>query len=223
VKRNLDALRDGFEQLGVCQSELTQDAIDAVAKAAKVRDYELSQLRAMQELAGIEDGASLIGEQLSADRPWRGARELEPAVERIRARYVEVRKGLLNKQGSEAAAAESRVKTRPGFADLDADQAHRVLKPIAEALVTTTAEALAPTLVEVRDRFASCIRNAEEAAVDRLDEERSKVTPDAPIVKVETHMHGREVASREQLTAVLKELEERIGPLVDKNIRVRIV
>jgi hypothetical protein len=42
-------------------------------------------------------------------------------------------------------------------------------------------------------------------------------------MKVETNIRGREVASREQLSAVLKELEERIGPLVDKNIRVRIV
>lgn len=222
VKRNLDALRDGFEQLGVCQSELTQDAIDAVSRAARIRDHELSQLRAMEELGGIEDDASTIAEQLSADRPWRGALQLGPAIDRARARYVEVRKGLLKKQSSEAAAAEVRVKTRPGFAELDADQAHRVLKPISEALVDTTAEALAPTLVEVRDRFASRIAAAEELAVDRLDDERSKGA-EAPIMKVETNIRGREVASREQLSAVLKELEERIGPLVDKNIRVRIV
>jgi Family of unknown function (DUF6079) len=221
VKRNLDALRDGFEQLGVCQSELTQDAIDSLSRAARIRDHELSQLRAVGELGGVEADASTITEQLAGERPWRGALQLSPAVERVRTRYVEMRKGLLQRQSADAAAAESRVKTRPGFAELDADQAHRVLKSIADALVDTTAEALAPTLVEVRDRFAGRIREAEELASDRLDDERSK-TSEAPIMKVETNLRGREVASRAQLTAVLKELEERIGPLVDKNIRVRI-
>ncbi len=222
VKRNLDALRDGFEQLGLCHSELTQDAIDAVTHAARTRDHEITQLRAMEELGGLEDDANLITEQLAADRPWRGASQLSPAIGRIRAQYVELRKVLLNKQSGEADAARSRVKTRPGFAQLDADQAHRVLRPITEAMVDTTAEALAPTLIEVRDRLLGRIQQAEELANDRLDEERSKGT-ETQIVKVETHLRGREVASREQLQTVLKELEDRIGPLVDKNIRVRIV
>jgi hypothetical protein len=46
--------------------------------------------------------------------------------------------------------------------------------------------------------------------------------PRVPVVKVETHLRGREVANREQLQAVLKELEDRIGPLLDQGARVRI-
>ena len=89
-------------------------------------------------------------------------------------------------------------------------------------MVDTTPEAISPTLVEVRDRFASRIHHAEEQANDRLDEELSKKT-DSQVVKVETHLRGREVASREQLQAVFKELEDRIGPLLDQGARVRIV
>ena len=37
-----------------------------------------------------------------------------------------------------------------------------------------------------------------------------------------THLRGREVASREQLKAVLEELEERIGALLDQGARVRL-
>ena len=228
VKRNLDVLRDGLEQLGVCSAELTPEAIETVNDAARIRDHELSQLRQMEELSGLEDDAGLITSHLSGDRPWREASHLTPALERVRVRYVEVRRALLNKENLEAEGARSRVKTRPGFADLTAEQAHNVLRPIAETLVDTTADAISPTLVEVRDRFASRIHRAEELANDRLDDELSKqpageaAPPRVPVVKVETHLRGREIANREQLRAVLKELEERIGPVLDQGARVRL-
>jgi hypothetical protein len=222
VKRNLDVLRDGLEQLGVCQAELTPDAIGALNQAARTRDHEVSQLRQMEELAGLEEDAELVTSHLAAERPWRGVAELTPAIDRIRARYVEVRRALLNRQNAEAEMARSRVKTRPGFAELDADQAYQVVRPIAEAIVDTTPEAISPSLTEVRDRFASRIGPAEEQANDRLDEELSQGA-DGQVVKVETHLRGREIANREQLEAVLKELEERIGPLLDQGTRVRIV
>lgn len=222
VKRNLDALRDGFEQLGVCQAELTPEAIDAVVAAARTRDHQLAQLRHVEALAGLEDDAELISAHVAAERPWREAARLTPAAERIRERYVEVRRALLNKQNAEAELARNRVKMRPGFAHLDADQAHHVLRPIADVLVDTTAEAIAPTLVELRDRFASRIHQAEEQANERLDDELSRRT-EQQVVKVEIHLRGREVADRDQLRAILKELEDRIGPLVDRRVRVRIV
>jgi hypothetical protein len=222
VKRNLDVLRDGLEQLGVCSADLTPEAIEALVKAARARDHELSQLRAIDELGDLEDDAALVTSQLSAERPWREASQLGPALERVKARYVEARRSLLNRQSAEAEAVRSRVKTRPGFAQLDADQAHRVLRPVAEVMVDTTPEALSPTLVELRDRFASRIHHAEEQANDRLDEELSKKT-DSQVVKVEAQLRGREVASRAQLEAVFRELEDRIGPLLDQGARVRIV
>lgn len=222
VKRNLDVLRDGFEQLGVCEAELTPEALDAVNDAARARDYELAQLRQVGELGGLENDASAVESHLTADRPWRDVGHLTPAIERIRTRYVEVRRALLNRQGFEAEAARSRLKVRSGFAQLDADQAHRVLRPISEAMVDTTPEAVAPTLAEARDSFASRIHQAEEQANDLLDEELSRKL-DSQVVKVESRLRGREIENREQLRGVLQELEERIGPLLDEGIRVRIV
>ncbi len=84
------------------------------------------------------------------------------------------------------------------------------------------AEAISPSLVEVRDRFASRIQQAEELANDRLDDELSQKT-ERHVVKVDTNLRGREVEDREQLKAILSELEDRIGPYVDQHIRVRIV
>ena len=222
MKRNLDVLRDGLEQLGVCGAELTPEANASLSEAARVRDHELSQLRQMEALSGVEDDAALLTDHLAGDRPWREASQLVPAAARIRARYAEVRRGLLNKQNAEAEAARGRVKTRPGYAQLNADQGHHVLRPIAEVMVDTTPDAVAPTLVEVRDGFASRIDPAAEQANDRLDDALSKETV-TPVVKLDAHLRGREVASREQLGALLKELEDRIGPLVDQGARVRLV
>jgi len=228
VKRHLDILRDGFEQLGVVLAELTPDAIDAVQQAARARDYELAQLRQLEELAGLEADADLVTRHLAADRPWRESGLLTPAVSRIRARSVEVRRALLNRQTAEAEAAKGRVKIRPDFALLDADQAYQVLRPISELVVDTTPEAVSPTLAEMRDQFASRIHAAEELANDRLDEELSRRRVEGAdravqVMKVDSPLRGREIASRPQLDAVLKELEDRIGPLVDQGIRVRIV
>jgi hypothetical protein len=229
VKRNLDVLRDGWEQLGVIASELSDEVIALLALAARTRDHELSQLRQLEELAGLEDEAAVLTDHLAQERPWKGAQQLTPAIARIRGRYVEVRRAVLNTQSAEAEAALGRLKVRPGFAQLDADPAHRVLRPIVETLIDTTPEALSPTLVEVRDRFASRFPQAEELANDRLDTELSKppegaqAQPRVPVVKLQAHLRGREIASREQLGAVLEELEERIGPLLDRGARVRIV
>jgi hypothetical protein len=222
LKQNLDVLRDGLQQLGVYDAELTPDTMEMLSRAARTRDHELSQLQPMEELAGLEDDAALITQHLSAERPWREASQLAPAVDRIRVRYREVRRSVLNKENIEAEAAKSRVKVRPGFAQLDRDQAYRVLRPISSVLVNATDEATSPTLIELRDHFASRIRWAEDQANDRLDEELSKQAGSL-VVKVETRLRGREVAGRAELQAVLKELEERIGPLLDQGARVRIV
>lgn len=222
VKRNLDALRDGLEQLGVIATELTPDVIDVLNQATRVRDNEGAQLHQAGELAGLEHDSAVLAEKLDAARPWRDTQALEPVVKRIRARYIDVRRALLNKQHTEAEAARSRLKTQAAFALLDADQAHRVLRPIAEACLDTTPEAIAPTLSEVAARFTSRLGPAENEAMDRLDEERNK-REDRPVVKVDTQLRGREVSSRAELQALFRELEDRLGPQLDRGIRIRIV
>lgn len=221
VKRNLEVLRDGIEQLGLCFSELTEEAVRSVATAVRLRDHEVAQLWQVEAFAGLEQDGDALAAQLSADRPWRGLAGLDGAITRIRERYREVRKNLLNRQNSDAEAARARVKTRAGFELLTPDESHRALRPIADALVDTTAEAVAPTLAEVQGRFAGRIALAEEQANERLDELISEKNQ-KPVVKVDAQLRGREVQSREQLRAIFRELEDRIGPQLDQGIRVRL-
>jgi hypothetical protein len=220
VKKNLDALADGLEQLTLFQSELTEQTIQAVREASRVQDTELAQLQQAESLAGLEADAAALTQHLRAERSWREVGSLAPVLERLRERYVEARRALLNQQNAAVEAARGRVKTRPGFERLDADQVHRVLRPFAEALTDTTEKAIAPSLSELRDRFPARLARAEEEAHDRLDELLEEIKD--PVVKVEAHVRGREVASREQLRALFAELEERIGPHLDQGKRVRI-
>jgi hypothetical protein len=221
LKRHLEVLRNGMEQLRILKSELGSEAVAGVYQAARIRDFELAQLDEAGELSGMATEAEAIRGQLSSASPWRGIHTIEGALERVRQRYVEVRQRILGQQSVAAEQAQARIKTIPGFATLGADQAHRVLRPILDARVDTTPDAVSPTLMVLRETFASRIGPAEDQARDRLDEERNKTTPQK-VVKVETHLRGREIASREQLHAVFNELEERIGPLLDRGDKVRI-
>lgn len=221
LKRNLDALRDGMEQLQILKAEMTDQAIAAVGDASKVRDYQLAQLTEASSLAGLEADAEAIHEHFRSDTPWRGIHGIEEARGRVEERYVEVRKAILSQQSAEAEKAQARIKVIPGFELLSADQAHRVLKPILDAQIDTTPEAVSPTLLGLKETFASRLGPAEELARDRLDDERNKST-EKKVVKVEANIRGREVESREQLQAIFRELEERIGPLLDQGDRVRI-
>jgi hypothetical protein len=203
-------------------TELTEDSIRLVGEVARSRDIELAQLRQQGALAGLEDDARAVTEQLSGERPWRGVKSVAQAIERIRQRYIEARRNLINRQNADAEAVRKNIKGRAGFEKLIPDQIHHVLRPIAEALFDTTPEAVAPALGDMESGFPQRLAAAEEQANERLDDALSKLT-EKQVVKVDAGLRGREVEDREQLKAVLKELEDRIVPHLDKKSRVRII
>jgi hypothetical protein len=221
LHRCLLVLGDGMRELGVLKSELSAEAVKSVIQAASVRDFQLAQLAEMGDLAGLTEDGERIRAHLVGATPWRGIHLIEGELERVRQRYVEVRKRVLGHQTLAAEQAQARIKALPGFGTLEPEKAHRVLAPILAARVDTTPEAVSPTLIMVRDTFATRIGPAEEQARDLLDEERNRVAPQK-VVKVEANLRGREIGSRDQLKAVFEELEERLGPLLDKGNRVRI-
>jgi len=221
VKKHLAALADGLEQLAIVRTELTEEAIRSVRESASVRDVQLAQLQQAGLAAGLEGETERLSAQLSAERPWRAISALAPDVARIRERYIEARRSLVNRQNKEAEGARSRVKAREGFQKLSADQAHSVLRPIAEALFDTTAEATAPSLDDMGTRFPQRLAAAEEAADERLDALLSEMEG-GQVVKVEAGLRGREIKNRQELRQVLDELEERVGARLDQGARVRL-
>jgi len=232
VKHSLDALRDGIELLEIYRTDLTDDAIDAVNHADETHAHHVHQLEDLEATGEVAAEAARLREHLELERPWRDIQSAGPesaspgsvgaAIDNIRKHYTEVRRALITGHSQATQKVEACIKTRVGFEQLDADQSHRVLKPIAEALIDTTEDALFPALIELRDRFPARLADAEERAHDLFDAELSKETKEN-VVKVQANLCGREVASVAQLEALLGEIDERIRPRLELGQRVRIV
>jgi hypothetical protein len=221
VKRSLDVLRDGLELLAVLHVDLTEVSITALRDAASAETYELAQLSAVNAAADLEPAAATLKARLGSDRPWRDQGGLAEAVLRIRQAYAARRKDILGLQEHACEAARAEVKAREGFAKLNADQAHRVLRPIAEAALDTTATAVAPDLATLLQTFAGRLEAAKNEANDRLEQELGK-SAGVTFVRVALALQGRELTSEAQLDGLLREIEDQVREPLKRGSRVRL-
>lgn len=224
AKNHLDALRDGFLELAILKTELTDDAIAQLNELARAEREEIAQLAAYQpESPRVREIAERVRAQLAGERPWRDLGALTADLAPLRETYVTTRRALLDQQEREADEARAAIKARPGFERLKADPMHRVLRPIHDALFDTTATVTSPALDDVRASFPGRLARAVQEANDRLDGALTDEPKAIPVVKIQTHLAGREIATREQLKALLTELEARIGAELDRGKRVRLL
>jgi hypothetical protein len=223
VKRNLDQLNDGFEQLAIFDSEITAAVLQDVRTVAIVVDYQLAQLEQLGGQSGeLEVAAEQLRNQLQSEKPWRDLAGIEPQLEAVRAMYSEERCRLLANNGELEEAARGQVKAREGFATLTADQSHHVLRPIAEALPNTSADAVSPGLVELRDSARHALARAAEVANERLDQILSE-GKEAPVRKVAMRLSNREIKTQAEFETVLEELRGKVEPELLAGRRVRLV
>ena len=224
VKRHLDDLRDGLVTLELLQAELTPDALEILAEADRTEREEVRHLEAVDALGEVASEAEALRKQVRAERPWKDALSLRPIVDRIRARYVDVRRSLLAAQEETAEAVRARVMVRDGYSRLSDEAAHRVLQPVSRALVPTTVSAVSPPLVDLSAACRLRLAGAEEDANGLLDAELAKLESGAVTVKrIDAGLSGREVRTPEELEALLAELRERIAPALARGERVRLV
>jgi hypothetical protein len=223
VKKHLDALREGVQLLNLFEAELTSEAVEAVAEAANVRDYPAAQLRAVGALDGEREGAAQrVEAHLALERPWRDVASLEPDLTALREAYTAERRRLLEWQEQQTEQARSRIRARAGFSTLSADQSHKVLRPIAVAMTSTTAEAVAPALAALQDPFRLVLQRAEEEANETLDQILS--AGEHPlIVKVDLSLRNREVTTEAEVNTLVEEIRRRLLEQVKVGARVRIV
>lgn len=223
VKRTLDALHDGVRILQLYRAELTTDAIRSVKDARRVLDFEADQLtKAGVEPASATAAATRISGQLALDQPWHGIGELDADLTEIRTCYSTERKRLLEWQEAEVEVTRARIGARTGFSTLTADQSHQVLRPLAEAVTVTTAEAIAPPLAALADPFTLALQRAENEANDRLDEILSAGS--SPLITtVDLRLRNREVATEADVQALVEEIRSRLLDQVRDGARVRLL
>ncbi len=222
VKKHLATLQDGVKLLNLFEAELTDDAVREIRVAADVRDHQLAQLRVIAALDGeAAQAADRIEEQLGLDRPWREIGSISTDLDTVRAAYVAERERLLRWQEKLVEQARGRVKARDGLGTLTADQAHRVLRPLNDAVSSTTAEAVAPALAALKDPFEAALKRAEDEANERLDGILSE--GEKPLMEVDLGLRNREVGTEAEVESLVSNIRERLLDQVRAGQRVRIV
>lgn len=225
VKTHLDALRDGFGESRLLLADLTDETIATLSDARAAFDHELAQLGAIDadgELGGARD---LLEQRFASERPWRDLADVPAAVAKVRQAYRAARRDLLGAHEQAAEGARARIKARPGFSRLDADQSHIVLRAIADALFVTTDDAIAPDLATLKHTFAARLAQASELADDLLERELERASTAGEQVqyaKVPLELRGREVATEAQLDGLLREIDERVRGELKRGRRVRL-
>jgi hypothetical protein len=99
-----------------------------------------------------------------------------------------------------------------------------VLKSFDACVISTDEEAIAPSLVELKDTFVARLQRAEKEAVETLDRmlvDKGQVTQLTQ--QVDLGLHNRELNSEADVRALAQEIEARLLPLVQQGGRVRIL
>ena len=235
VLRQLDVLNDGLKRLSLYVAELNPDAIDTVRRADDVARFQLAQLQRLDQKWSesanpgarghlsptVAAAGDRIFAQLASDTPWRSIEAIAPDLVLILESYRETRRDILARHEVAIEAARKTIKRRDGFATLTAEQSHHVLRPIAEAVITTDDTTIVPSLDQLRDGFERALVIAEKDAGDRLDALLSE--GDRPIIrKLVVGLAGREVSSIEELDRVLGDVRARVVIELAAGAKVRL-
>ena len=218
-KRQLDALRDGIQLLDLYDAELTDATLRGLRVAADVRNHQVAQLRESRDAdTAWHPAAERLERHLTSERPWQALSVLDPDLAEIRAAYARERGRLLAAQQTLAEEACARIKQREGYDTFSADQSYQVLRPIVVATSSTTEDAVAPPLRDLRDGFRSTLADTEERANEIFDE-----LIDHLVVKVDLNLAYRELRTAADLDALLGEIRARLEEPLGRGARVRLV
>lgn len=223
VKRYLDTLQDGVTLVQMYDTELTPEAIAAVRTARDVVDHQAAQLvEAGVAATNVETSAQRVADHLATERPWREVATLADDLAEIRTAYTAERKRLIEKQEEEAEHVRRAVKRRDGFSTLTAEQAHQVMRPLVSVVTDTSPEAIAPTLGTLRDGFELRLERASKEANAVLDGLLSEGR--RPMIRPhDLRLSNREVASVEDIEALVMEIREQLLEQIRAGARVRII
>ncbi|MFM8276100.1 MAG: hypothetical protein ACKN89_03735, partial [Cyanobium sp.] len=225
VLRHLDALRDGLTTLQALEAEVNDATVTALGGAHNVVSRMASQLEALGVQATNVDAATTrVRNKLDSPEPWRGLAELDGDLEEIRATYRSERSRLLLEQEQRIEASKQRVRGLKGFSTLTGEQSHSVLLPLTACGTDTDTEAIAPSLVDLKDPFIVRLQRAEKTSVETLDRLLVGSGKESQLSQpVDLGLHNRELTSEEDVRALAAEIENRLLPLVQQGGRVRIL
>jgi hypothetical protein len=220
VKRHLDTLRDGLQELGMLFNDLTDQALTLVTRGMTLQAHQVAQLRAVERLEEVAAAVAQLEAQLALERPWRDIASLEPQMQVIEQHYQTVRLGFIEGQERRAETVRDDLQQRQGYYSLVENQRQRVLQTIWQAVYDTTAEALYPPLLELRDTAQLKLGRAAEEAHQYLSEELSKKGEE--VVEFRLNLQNREVSSPDQVEALVEQLRHRLLAQLQGKSQIRL-
>ncbi len=222
VKKNLDVLRDGIQQLGIIETDLNDTAVAAVKRAIEIREHQVAQLKEIEDVKEIDVAIEALDAQLNLERPWRDISSLELHLQAIEKHYQAVRLRLITRQEQQTEEIRARLKQRPGYIKLSEKKAEYVLRPIQQASSDTTADAIYPSLLKLKDTAAINIKSAEAAANSILDNVLSEETQEE-IIQLPLNLSGREISTPEDVEELVNQIKQRLLAQLKANTRIRII
>lgn len=223
VLRHLQTLEDGCRTLARYHAELTDAAIADVQRLHRLLEQQVAQLRALDALSEEQEAlAEEVESLLDTPTPWSHVAALETRVGELEEAYVAKRRELLAAQEAQIEEARSRIRRRDGFSLLSAEKSEEVLRPLLDAATDTPEEAVAPPLVDLRDRFVLALRAAEEAANHRLDAVLSE-GDSRMISPLDLGLRGKEVKTEADVDRLVEEIRERLLEQLRQGARIRLV
>ncbi len=221
VKKYLDTLQDGIQQLGIINAELTEEKIKAVKQACEIKNHQVAQLKEIGKEAEVDREIQALEEHLNLDRPWRDIEILQPHIHTIRDRYKEARLELINHQEQQAQTIETKIKRRNGFGSLCEKKSIYVVDPVKKARHQATDDSLYPSLLQLRD--TTSLKHAEREANEKLDRVLAEETQIQVIpINITKGLINREISSQEEVEALVTELRDRLLNQLKDGVRIRI-
>ncbi len=222
VKKYLDALRDGIQQLGIIETDLNDTAVAAVKRAIEIREHQVAQLEEIEDVKEVAVAIEALDAQLELERPWRDISSLEPYLQAIEKYYQAVRLKLIARQEQQTEEIRARLKQRPGYIKLSEKKAEYVLRPIQQASPDTTVDAIYPSLLKLKDTAAINIKSAEVKANSMLDDVLSEETQEE-IIQLPLNLSGREISTPEDVEELVNQIKQRLLKQLKANTRIRII
>jgi hypothetical protein len=175
LKRDLPALREGLALLRRMETDLGDEALEALNAAHTVQQYHWPQLLPLAPPQALHDAARALAEHLAGDRPWEGIVELRGQARALLDHYRERRQAILQEHAAQIDAAVDWLKRRQGFERLSPDAQYEVIAPLREqAALNTDAKAIQPELAVLDSLFKSRLDTAHAKALAYLDESLEK-------------------------------------------------
>ncbi|MBF2017477.1 MAG: hypothetical protein IGS23_20170 [Rivularia sp. T60_A2020_040] len=96
------------------------------------------------------------------------------------------------------------------------------MRPIQQASSDTTADAIYPSLLKLKDTAAIKIKSAEATANSILDHVLSEETQEE-IIQLSLNLSGREISTPEDVEVLVSQIKERLLAQLKANTRIRII